>query len=115
MSKITYDDVYARELLQKLGIVPRYKGYQIVLSSLDCIADDEKSLTALKKEICIPVSEKLRCGSATVEAGIRRSAERAWQCNAELLTQISPQQLNHRPSARQFLEILYLACCNIEA
>ena len=114
MSKIVYDDIHARQLLQELGIVPHYKSYQIILSSLDCIAEDEKSLTALIKEICIPVSEKLCCGSATVEAEIRRASERAWLCNSDRLKQISLQPLTRRPPVRQFLEILYLACCSVE-
>lgn len=114
MSKFAYDDVQARKLLRELGIAPHYKGYQFILLSLEYISKDESSLTALNKEIYIPVSEKLCSSSATVEVGIRRSSERAWKCNAGLLKRISPQQLTRRPAVRQFLEILYFACCKVD-
>lgn len=109
MTKNTYDAEIARRLLHELGIVPHYKGYQIILASLDCIAENEEHLTAFSKEICIPVSEKLGCSIATVEATIRRSSERAWNCNPELTCQLVSMPLSSRPAVIVFLEGLYFA------
>lgn len=114
MAKMNYDARKAHMLLHNLGTGPHYRGYQIVISSLDCIASDEKCLTAFHKEICIPVSEELSCGHATVESEIRRASERAWQCNPVLLLEIAGKQLNHRPSVIQFLEMLYYSCCDMQ-
>lgn len=114
MAKMIYDAEKAHVLLRNLGISPHYRGYQIVISSLGCIAADEKCLTAFKKEICIPVSEELFCSYATVESEIRRTSERAWQCNPVLLLEIAGKQLNHRPSVLEFLEMLYFSCCDIQ-
>lgn len=111
MDTKVYNDTCARQLLSELGIEPHYKGYQATLYALDCIAENKNCLTAVMKEICIPVSERLRCEFATVEAEIRRSSERAWRRNSELLIQISPYKLTSRPTVRQFLNILYAASC----
>lgn len=109
MTNMVYDAEKARSLLIELGIVPHYKSYQIILASLDCIANDEECLTAFSKEICIPVSEKLNCSIATVEATIRRASERAWNNNPELTCQITAKPLTARPAVLVFLESLYLA------
>ena len=111
MLNFVYNREKAHILLRNLGISPRYRGYEIVLCALDCIAADSNCLTAFIKEICIPVSEKKHCGYATVEAEIRRTSERAWQNNPTLLMVLAERQLDHRPPALPFLEILYFASC----
>ena len=86
--------------------------YQITLLAIECIAECEDRLTALKKEVYLPVSEKLNCNYATVEATIRRTSERAWKSNPDLVCRIAFQKLDGRPQARRFLEALYRACCD---
>lgn len=111
MAELPYNDQNAKQLLRELGIHPFYRGYQITLLALECIAESEECLTALKKEIYLPVSEKLGCNYATVEVAIRRTSERAWKSNPDLVCRIAFQQLDRRPQARRFLESLYRACC----
>ena len=111
MADSSYDSKKAKKLLRELGIMPYYRGYQITLLSLEQIAADETCLTALKKEIYLPVSEKICCNFATVEVEIRRTSERAWKNNPDLVSRIVLQELTHRPRVQQFLEALYSACC----
>lgn len=111
MLNFVYNREKAHVLLRNLGISPRYKGYEIVLCALDCIAAESNCLTAFIKEICIPVSEIKDCGYAAVEAEIRRTSERAWKNNPPLLMALAERQLDQRPSALSFLEILFFASC----
>lgn len=106
-----YSEEKARTILRALGIGQHYRGYQVVICSLDYISKDISCLGAMMKEICIPVSENMGCNTATVEVNIRRISEHSWKNNPELLQSISPRHLTKRPAAQQFLEILYYACC----
>lgn len=112
MAELPYNDQKAKQLLRELGIHPFYRGYQVTLLAIECIAENEDRLTALKKEVYLPVSEKLSCNYATVEAAIRRTSERAWKSNPDLVCRIAFQKLDGRPQARRFLEALYRACCD---
>ena len=112
MAELLYNDQKAKQLLRELGIHPFYRGYQITLLAIECIAECEDRLTALKKEVYLPVSEKLNCNYATVEATVRRTSERAWKSNPDLVCRIAYQKLDGRPQARRFLEALFRACCD---
>ena len=100
----------ASGLLENLGIQPYLCGYKMTLLALERIAEKQERICAGIKEIYLPIAEKLNCSTATVEAGIRRTSERAWKVNPELMRGLSVETLYDRPQARSFLLILYNAC-----
>ena len=101
----------ARGLLKNLGIQPYLCGYKMTLLALERIAENQECIYAVIKEIYLPIAEKLNCSTATVEVGIRRTAERAWKGNPELMRGLSIETLYDRPQTRSFLLMLYNACC----
>ena len=101
----------ARGLLKNLGIQPYLCGYKMTLLALERIAENQECIYAVIKEIYLPIAEKLNCSTATVEVGIRRTAERAWEGNPELMRGLSVETLYDRPQPRSFLLMLYNACC----
>ena len=100
----------ARGLLESLGIQPYLCGYKMTLLALECIAENQECIGAVIKEIYLPIAEKLKCSAATVEVGIRRTSERAWKVNPELMRGLSGETLYGRPQTRSFLLMLYNAC-----
>lgn len=111
MEEKVYDSKKARRLLEELGIQPYFRGYRITLLALECISQNMECLCAVCKEIYLPIGEKLKCNTATVDAAIRRTSERAWKTNPDLVQKLCGEQLNGRPQVRYFLVSLYLACC----
>ena len=101
----------ARGLLKNLGIQPYLCGYKMTLLALERIAENQECIYAVIKEIYLPIAEKLNCSTATVEVGIRRTSERAWKVNPELMRGLSIETLYDRPQTRSFLLMLYNACC----
>lgn len=106
-----YDEGKAQKLLKVLGIPPTRQGYYIILQALRYIADDEYHITAMHKEIYLPIAEKLGCSCGAIDAEIRRMAERAWNANPNLLKEITMMDLAKRPRAQEFLLSLFLASC----
>ena len=115
MEKKVYDEQRAKDLLRGLGIHSYFRGYQLTLLALRCVAENGDSLSAMNKEIYFPISESLRCNIATVEAGIRRTSERSWNNNPKLVNKIVYQELDSRPRVRQFLEGLFILSCDSSA
>ena len=101
----------ASGLLENLGIQPYLCGYKMTLLALERIAENQERICAVIKEIYLPIAEKLNCSTATVEVGIRRTSERAWKVNPELMRGLSIETLHDRPQTRSFLLMLYNACC----
>lgn len=114
MEEKMYDSRKARKLLDELGIQPYLRGYQITLLALECISEDENCLSAVIKEVYLPIAELLKCDTATVEAAIRRTSEKAWKNCPQLLSELSGKKLDSRPQVRIFLLLLYNACCKTE-
>lgn len=111
MNKKMYSEEKAIGILRELGVPSYYRGFQITLMALSCIAENGDCLLALQKEIYLPISERISCSHATVETTIRRTSERAWKNNPERLCQLTRQNLGNRPQVRQFLEAVFIACC----
>lgn len=106
-----YDEERAEKLLNALGLLPYWQGYYIILQALHCIADDEYHITAIQKEIYLPIAEKLGCSCGAIDAEIRRMSERAWNTNPNLLKEITMMELTKRPRAQEFLLSLFFASC----
>lgn len=106
-----YDEGKAEKLLKELGILPYWRGYHIILQALHCIANDEYHITAMQKEIYLPIAEKLGCSCGAIDAEIRRMSERAWNMNPVLLKEITMMELTKRPRAQEFLLSLFFASC----
>lgn len=65
-----------QKLIQLFG---HYKGCQYFLESVQLVLQDEAVLTAITKEVYIPVAKKYHTSYHCVERNIRTLCERAWE------------------------------------
>lgn len=111
MEENVYDNQKARELLEALGIPSYLRGYQMTLLALEYVAEDPRRIHAVRKEIFPAMAERLKCGSTAVEGAIRRTSERAWKTNPDLVRHVSGEARNSKQLPQEFLWAMYRACC----
>lgn len=111
MEENVYDNQKARELLESLGIPSYLRGYQMTLLALEYVAEDPRRIHAVRKEIFPAMAERLKCGSTAVEGAIRRTSERAWKTNPDMVRGFCGEKRNSKQQPQEFLWALYQACC----
>lgn len=94
------------ETLQSLGISKCYKGYRQLLLSVELALDDENRLICITENIYHQVADLCCCNYCQVERNIRTVAQRAWDINAERLTEIAGYSLISSPSVSELISIL---------
>ena len=92
--------------LQSLGISKCYKGYKQLLLSVELALDDEDRLMCITENIYHQVADICGCNHCQVERNIRTVAQRAWDVNAERLTEIAGYSLSSPPSVSELISIL---------
>lgn len=102
--------VKVNRALRLLGITRNFRAYPILVDCLARIHDDPSSLEAVIKEICMPVGEAyIGISWKGVQSAIRRAAALAWEQDPDLLQKLAGHPLKKRPTASQFLKLLYNA------
>lgn len=71
------------DILYQLGVYPTQRGYHITAVALRC-----------------------SCSSAAVERNLRATANRAWDTNSKLVSQIAQRELTGPPTAGDFVWML---------
>ena len=98
------------QLLVCLGINGTYKGYQIVLDSLQLASEKENNLVLFTKTIFPKVAKIHNTSIACVDRNIRTIIQVCWNSkNRSILLDMSPYPLYKPPSVGEFLAILLWA------
>ena len=97
------------DLLRPLGITRNMRAYRILQDALERICEQEDQLEAVQKEVYEPLAEQYHCYWTAIQSVIRRAAQTAWSTNPEHVQQLASYPLTGKPSAVQFLEMLYNA------
>ena len=95
-----------QDTLRSFGITRCYKGFQYAAYAIQLAVEDESRLEAITKEIYEETAEHFGCNGAAVERNIRTVVERAWKINSRLLREIAGYNLDHIPTASEFIEIM---------
>ncbi len=97
------------DILRPLGLTRSSKFYRPFCECIVLICEQEDRLEAVQKEIYMPIAEQRHCKWSAIQSAVRRAAEKAWALNPEGVQQLAGYPLDDRPSAVQFLEIIYNA------
>ena len=97
------------EVLRPMGITRNMKAYRILYDALALICEQEDRLEAVQKELYEPMAEQRCCYWTAIQSTIRRAAKTAWETNPAYLQQLAGYPRTGRPSAVQFLEMIYNA------
>lgn len=100
-----------KSVLHQLGIGKSYSGYDYILDSIDLIMHNEDTLNNVTKVLYIDVAKEHHTSQTCVERNIRKVIEVIWnhaEENSALITKIFGNKfLLHKPSNKEFLELLY--------
>ena len=101
----------SRSVLHQLGIGKTYSGYDYILRSIELIMLNEDVLTNVTKILYIDIAKEFHTSQTCVERNIRKVIEVIWNHadkNSELIRKIfGKKHLEHKPSNKEFLELLY--------
>lgn len=101
----------AKSVLHELGIGKTYIGYDYILYSIDLIMQNENVLTNVTKILYIDIAKKFRTSQTCVERDIRKVIEVIWhhaEENSSMIQKIFGDKfLLHKPSNKEFLELIY--------
>ena len=102
-------DTQFDHLLRPLGIIRTKNDYYTLRQCMTLICTRPDRLRALQKEVYLPVAEASGHAWRAAESAVRRTAKLAWETNPEKVQVLAGYPLDHRPTAGQFLEMLYNA------
>ena len=102
------------DLLRSLGIGPRVLGYRAAILAVRLAKEDEDRLRNLKREIYSPVGVRMGLSWVAVERDLRTAIHIAWKKNRSLLSELAGYELTRKPSAGEFIEMLYNRCARGE-
>lgn len=95
-----------RQTLHDFGVGPHYRGYRPVTLAITLTLEDETRLSAIVKEIYMPVSRVIGCSWVAVERNMRTVARMCWQNNRPLLEKLAGAPLPAPPKVSAFLSML---------
>lgn len=96
-------------LLRPLGLTRLQSDYYALRQCLALVCAQPDRLLALQKEVYLPVAEASGHTWRAVESAVRRAAKLAWKTDPERVRALAGYPLDCRPTAGQFLEMLYAA------
>ena len=67
-----------RQTLHDFGVGPNYRGYRPVILAITMALEDETRLSAIVKEIYIPISRLQNCNWVAVERNMRTVVRMCW-------------------------------------
>lgn len=97
---------YLLELLRRLGIGRRFKGYRAAVAAVRRIVENEGRLHNVMRDVYIPVAKEVGGTWSTVERNLRTIIRVAWKKNRPLLNELAGYELPREPTVTEFLEIL---------
>ena len=100
-------DTQFDRLLRPLGITRLQSNYYTLRQCLALIRAQPDRLGALQKEVYLPVAESSGHTWKGVECAVRRAAKLAWATDPARVQVLAGYPLQHRPTAGQFLEVIY--------
>jgi len=95
-----------QETLRRFGVTRCYKGFDYMAFALNLSMQNEDCLTAMTREIYLPIAHRFGVNWMAAERNIRTITARAWQVNPQLLQEMAGYPLNDTPTNSEFLEIL---------
>ena len=101
----------AKSVLHQLGIGKSYTGYDYILRAIDLIMHNENVLNNVTKILYIDIAKEYHTSQTCVERNIRKVIEVIWnhaEENHSFIQKIFGNKfLLHKPSNKEFLELLY--------
>ena len=98
-------------VLHQLGIGKSYSGYDYIIHAVDLIMHNENVLNNITKILYIDIAKEYHTSQTCVERNIRKVIEVIWNHTDENRTWIlkifGNKFLLHKPSNKEFLELLY--------
>lgn len=94
-------------LLKYAGFRRRYKGYHYFLTCLELAVEHEERLSAVTKEIYMPVANQHHTDYRCVERDIRTVCEHAWKHGGkEVFEEKFQRKWDKIPSGLNFIELM---------
>ena len=94
------------DILYQLGVYPTQRGYHITAVAVAIGRQEPEKLQMLTKWLYPAVALRCSCSSAAVERNLRATANRAWDTNSKLVSQIAQRELTGPPTAGDFVWVL---------
>lgn len=99
------------EILIKLGILPNLVGYKYLVYSVELLMEDATRIQYVTKDLYPAVARYHGTNWFSVEHAIRTAITICWKRgNRQLLNRISSYVLHTKPTASEFIAILYEYC-----
>ena len=94
------------DILRRLGITKRYRGYDAIVYCVQLILEDDRRLQSVIKSVYSPAAVHFDCRPASIERNMRTAVQRAWQLQPSLLCRLAGYQLTSAPSTSEFLALV---------
>ena len=96
-----------RQILDKLGISTKYKGYGVLLESIEMAVNDEDKASKLSRYIYPEVAKRHDMSPSGVAKSIQRAIKSFWKDgNRSLYCQIAGYEVTKKPGNAEFISTI---------
>ena len=104
-------NLLTKSVLHQLGIGKSYSGYDYIIYAIHLVMQNENTLNNVTKILYIDIAKEYHTSQTCVVRNIRKAIEVIWNHTAENHATIQKvfghKFLLHKPSNKEFLELLY--------
>ena len=97
-----------KSVMRKLGNTGGKKGFFFTITAIELLMEQETRCLNLSRDVYPEVAKRHQVNVSCVERDIRTMVEDCWlHGNRNLFHEIAGYELDHRPTVKEFLEMLH--------
>ena len=103
----------AYEIIEKLGITSKYRGYFFVTDAIDLVMNAQDKPIKITKDIYPYLARKYKTTPMNIEHNIRTVISVCWETNRKRMNEIAGYPLVYKPTNSEFIDMVayYLSEC----
>ena len=96
----------AYEIIEKLGITSKYRGYFFVTDAIDLAMNAQDKPIKITKDIYPYLARKYKTTPMNIERNVRTVITMCWETNKKGVDEIAGHSLTYRPTNSQFIDMV---------
>lgn len=96
----------AYEIIGKLGITSKYRGYFFVTDAIDLAMNTHDKPIKVTKDIYPYLAKKYKTTPMNIERNVRTVITMCWETNKKGVDEIAGHPLTYRPTNSQFIDMV---------
>lgn len=96
----------AYEIIEKLGITSKYRGYFFVTDAIDLVMNAQDKPIKITKDIYPYLARKYKTTPMNIERNVRAVINICWETNKKGVNELAGHPMTYRPTNSQFIDMV---------